>query len=101
MCLYQDKQLLMVLDGHDGSKAVKFVHTFLPHRLLTSDLSGGEERVIKVLRDAILSTETEFFVRIDPYITRKVTLQIEIEVRSASSCELRGAGACQHEWYTK
>ena len=80
MCLHNDKQLLMVLDGHEGSKAVKFVHTHLPHILLKSDFSGDERSVMKVISSAILSTETNFFVSIDPYITRKVTLQIEIEV---------------------
>ena len=80
MCEFQGKQLFMILDGHDGSKAVKFVYPHLPHLLLTSDMAGGEEIALKVIRQAILATEREFFIGIDPYIMRKVTLQIEIEV---------------------
>jgi len=70
----------MVLDGHEGSKAVKFVQTYLPHVLLNKELSSYDQTTIEDISSAILATETQFFVSIDPYITRKVTLQIEIEV---------------------
>ena len=70
----------MVLDGHDGLKAVNFSQGFIPHLLLQSDLGGGDKRVMEALRSAIVKTEKEFFIGIDPYITRKVTLQLEIEV---------------------
>ena len=70
----------MVLDGHDGSRAVNFAHTNIPHFLLRSELTGGDMRVMDALRYAIIKTETEFFIGVDPHITRKVTLQFEIEV---------------------
>lgn len=70
----------MVLDGHDGLKAVKFAQTFIPHVLLQSELVGGEGRVMDAIRRAIVKTEQEFFIGIDPHITRKVTLQLEMEV---------------------
>ncbi len=69
-----------MLDGHDGTKAVTFSQDFIPHLLLRSELSGGDKRVMDALRSAIVQTEREFFIGIDPYITRKVTLQLEIEV---------------------
>jgi len=74
----------MVLDGHEGSKAVKFVHTHLPHFLLKSDFGRDKARIMDVINSSVLKTETEFFISIDPYITRKVTLQIEIEVGNFS-----------------
>lgn len=81
MCMHEGKQLLMVLDGHDGTRAVKFAYTNLPHLLLSCDMDGGEDRTMQIMRNAILATERNFFVGIDHYITRKVTLQIEIEVK--------------------
>lgn len=84
-CIYQDSiQLYMVLDGHDGSRAVKFAQSHIPHILLQSELVGGDRRVMDALKNAIVHTEREFFIGVDPYITRKVTLQYEIEVRTGS-----------------
>ena len=79
-CIYQSIQLYIVLDGHDGIKAATFSQGFIPHLLLRSELGGGDKRVMEALRSAIVKTEREFFIGIDPYITRKVTLQLEIEV---------------------
>lgn len=71
----------MVLDGHDGTKACDFAQKHLPSVLLGSELDGGMEMVGRAMRSAFLSTEREFFLGIDPHITRKITLQIEIQVR--------------------
>ena len=71
----------MVLDGHDGTKACDFAQKHLPSVLLSSELDGGMEVVGRAMRNAFLSTEREFFLGIDPHITRKITLQIEIQVR--------------------
>lgn len=86
-CIYQDMiQLYMVLDGHDGSKAVKFAMSHIPHFLLQSELvGGGDKMVMDALRRAIVKTEREFFIGVDPYITRKVTLQFEIEVSKGTA----------------
>ena len=81
-------QLYMVLDGHDGSRAVKFAQTYIPHFLLRSELVGGDKRVMDALRSAIVRTEREFFIGVDPYITRKVTLQYEIEVSGVACSSL-------------
>jgi hypothetical protein len=81
-CIHQDTiQLYMVLDGHDGARAVKFAQTHIPHYLLQSELVGGDRVVRNALYYAIVNTERDFFIGVDPYITRKVTLQYEIEVR--------------------
>ena len=72
----------MVLDGHDGTKACDFAQKHLPSVLLSSELDGGMEVVGRAMRNAFLSTEREFFLGIEPHITRKITLQIEIEVTS-------------------
>ena len=81
--MYQDTiQLYMVLDGHDGDRAVKFAQSNIPHFLLHSELVGGDKTVMEALRRSIVNTEREFFIGIDHYITRKVTLQLEIEVLS-------------------
>ena len=79
-CTYQDKiQLYMVLDGHDGTRACDFVQKHLPHSVLRCDLERGD--IYKELVKAFRSTEREFFIGIDPHITRRLTLVIEIQVR--------------------
>ena len=80
----------MVLDGHDGTKACDFAQKHLPSVLLGSELDGGMEMVGRAMRSAFLSTEREFFLGIDPHITRKITLQIEIQVRHMNSDALTG-----------
>ena len=72
----------MVLDGHDGSKACDFVQKYLPSVLLRSEFDGPEEMALKAVRYAFQNTEREFFLKIDPHITRKITLQIEMNVSS-------------------
>ena len=80
-CHFQQRiQLYMVLDGHDGTKACEFAQKHLPCVLLQSELEGGTEMVGRALRHAFMHTEREFFLGIDPQITRKITLQIEIQV---------------------
>lgn len=80
----------MVLDGHDGNRACEFVQKHLPDVLLRSELDGGGEAVRAALRVAFTSTEREFFIRIDPHITRKITLQIEMSVSIVVYCWLTG-----------
>ena len=75
----------MVLDGHDGTRACEFAQKHLPSVLLSSELDGGVEMVGRAMRWAFLNTEREFFLGIDPHITRKITLQIEIQVRHMNS----------------
>ena len=70
----------MVLDGHDGSKACEFTQKHIPSVLLRSELEGGHEVVERAVRTAFLDSEKQFFLGIDPHITRKITLQIEISV---------------------
>jgi len=85
-CNFQERiQLYIVLDGHDGTKACEFAQKHLPSVLLQSELEGGTEVVGRALRHAFLHTEREFFLRIDPQITRKITLQIEIQVSHCTS----------------
>lgn len=69
----------MVLDGHDGTRACDFVQKHLPHSVLRCDLERGDihTELIKAFR----STEREFFIGIDPHITRRLTLVIEIQVK--------------------
>ena len=68
----------MVLDGHDGTRACDFVQKHLPYSVLRSDLESGD--LVKSLMMAFRSTEREFFIGIDPHITRRLTLVIEIQV---------------------
>lgn len=70
----------MVLDGHDGTKAVNFARTRIPHHLLKRDLSGRGGQVRDAVRSAIVKTESEFFLGIDGHLTRLLTLQMEIGV---------------------
>lgn len=84
-CFFQDSiQLYMVLDGHDGTKAVDFAQPRIPHHLLQQDFSRGERVVMEAFRRAIVNTDRDFFLRIDGHITRKLTLQMEIEVQTLS-----------------
>ena len=70
----------MVLDGHDGSRACDFAQKHIPSVLLRSELEGGEEATSRAFHSAFMDTEKQFFLSIDPHITRKITLQIEIAV---------------------
>ena len=80
-CHFQDKvQLYMVLDGHDGSRACDFAQKHIPCVMLSSALEGGEEVTRRAFHNAFVDTEKQFFLSIDPHITRKITLQIEIDV---------------------
>jgi len=80
-CHYHDKvQLYMVLDGHDGSRACDFAQKHIPSVILRSELEGGEEATSRAFHSAFMDTEKQFFLSIDPHITRKITLQIEIAV---------------------
>ncbi len=70
----------MVLDGHDGVRACEFAQKHLPSVFLQSDIRD-EYSLRTALQRAFYLTEMEFFVRIDPHITRRMTLQLEIDVR--------------------
>ena len=71
----------MVLDGHDGIRACEFAQKHLPSVLLRCDINERDENtIITAVKSAFMRTERDFFVRIDPQITRKLTLQIEINV---------------------
>ncbi len=69
----------MVLDGHDGIRACEFAQKHLPSVLLQSDIRD-EHSLLTALKRAFYLTEREFFMGIDPYITRRMTLQLEIDV---------------------
>ena len=84
-CTYQDKiQLYMVLDGHDGTRACDFVQKHLPYSVLRSDLE--RDNISTALTMAFKNTEREFFIGIDPHITRRLTLVIEIQVLYTCTC---------------
>ena len=72
--------MYLVLDGHDGVRACEFVRKHLPTVFL-ENVIRDERSLLECLKRSFLSTEREFFVRIDPHITRKMTLQFEIDVR--------------------
>ena len=91
-CHYRQVQLYMVLDGHDGTRACEFAQKHLPSVLLRSELEGGTEMVGRALRHAFLHTEREFFLGIDPQVTRKITLQIEIQVSQCANSPPVGLG---------
>ena len=40
MYIEEDKQLYIVLDGHDGSNAADFVVKCLPEKIMTADTSS-------------------------------------------------------------
>ena len=71
----------MVLDGHDGTSAVEFVRTEIPHLLLERKIPSEAGELLEALKDTILKTEQNFFMRMDSHITRMISLQIEIEVQ--------------------
>ena len=73
-------QVYMVLDGHDGLRACEFARKHLPTAFL-KNVIHNESSLLESLRKAFFSTEREFFAHIDPHITRKRTLQFEIDVR--------------------
>lgn len=68
-----------MLDGHDGVKACEFAQKHLASVFLEDNIHN-DSTLTQALKRAFYLTEREFFVRIDPHITRKMTLQLEIDV---------------------
>ena len=73
-------QLYMVLDGHNGSRACDFAIKRIPSLLLQRNMGDNGERAAEVLRYAFENTEKNFFMMLDPSITRKMGLQMEMQV---------------------
>ena len=70
----------MVLDGHNGSRACDFARKRIPSILLQTDMGENGERAAEVLRYTFQNTEEKFFMMLDPSITRKMGLQMEMQV---------------------
>ena len=73
-------ELCMVLDGHDGDKAADFARLHIPGKLLAEGIRGGPEEVIRRINSAFKETEMQFFMAMDDALTRKLSLQSEINV---------------------
>ena len=71
----------MVLDGHNGCRACEFARKCIPSVLLQRDLGESGERAAESLRYTFARTEEKFFMMLDPSITRKMGLQMEMQVR--------------------
>ena len=68
------------MDGHDGEKAADFTRLHIPGKLLANRIVGGPEAVCQRINDAFKETETQFFMALDDALTRKISLQSEINV---------------------
>lgn len=79
-CKLDMVQLYMVLDGHNGSRACDFAIKKIPSLLLQRNMGDNGERAAEVLRYAFENTEKNFFMMLDPSITRKMGLQMEMQV---------------------
>lgn len=84
-CKLDGVQLYMVLDGHHGSRACDFAQKRIPSLLLRYNMGENGEKAAEALKYAFVNTEKHFFMMLDPSITRKMGLQIEIQV-SCGDC---------------
>lgn len=75
---YQNLQVMLVADGHDGLRACELVQRRMPSVLLRQLAAGAT--LATAMHAAFMLTEKEFFVRIDANIMRKITLQDQISV---------------------
>ena len=75
----------MVMDGHDGEKAADFARLHIPGQLLQQRIVGGPEAVRECIVDAFKITERQFFMALDDALTRKLSLQSEINVSKCVS----------------
>ena len=73
-------ELCLVLDGHDGEKAADFARLHLPGQLLAQRLTGGPQAVFLAIGTAFKETEKQYFMALDDALTRKLSLQSEINV---------------------
>lgn len=73
-------QLCMVLDGHDGEKAVEFVKVTLAGQLLLHEIVGGPNEILVAIEKAFRETEKNFFLAMDDPIGRRLALRAEISV---------------------
>lgn len=75
--------MYLVLDGHNGSRACEFAKKKIPSILLQRDVGANGERAAEALRHTFNQTERDFFLMLDQYITRKMVLQMEMQVSIA------------------
>ena len=73
-------ELCMVMDGHDGEKAADFSRLHIPGKLLANRIIGGPDEVCQKIHQAFRDTEMQFFMALDDALTRKLSLQSEINV---------------------
>ena len=79
-CKFEGIQLYMVLDGHHGSRACEFAQKRIPSVLLRYNMGESGERAAEALKHAFENTEKHFFMMLDPSITRKMGLQMDLQV---------------------
>jgi serine/threonine protein phosphatase PrpC len=85
-CKFEGVQLYMVLDGHHGSRACEFAMKRIPSLLLRYNMGESGEKAAEALKYAFENTEKNFFMMLDPSITRKMGLQLEMQVGIYSQC---------------
>ena len=73
-------ELCLVLDGHDGEKAADFARLHLPGQLLAQRVTGGPQAMFMAIDAAFKETEKQYFMALDDALTRKLSLQSEINV---------------------
>ena len=79
-CNLDGIQLYMVLDGHNGSRACEFALKRIPSLLLQYNMGDNGENAAEALKHTFVNTEKHFFMMLDPSITRKMGLQMQIQV---------------------
>ena len=79
-CKLDGVQLYLLLDGHNGSRACDFARRRIPSLLLQRNMGEGGERAAEALQYTFENAEKQFFMMLDPSITQKMSLQIEIQV---------------------
>ena len=79
-CKLESIQLYAVLDGHNGSRACTFAQKHIPSLLLTCNMGENGEKAGEALKYTFENTEKHFFMMLDPSITRKMGLQMELQV---------------------
>ena len=79
-CRLDNVQLYLVLDGHYGSRACDYALKHIPSLLLRYHMGEKGEKAAEALKYVFENTEKHFFMMLDPSITRKMGLQMEIQV---------------------
>ena len=80
-CVFNSTSILMVLDGHDGSRALEYVKEQIPEKILRMvEETISPEEIRSKLATIFKEVEEGFFKSMDELLTERVILKMDLNV---------------------